>query len=160
MEPQVSAQSQYEEERGELTASPINWIISSIPFSLIDVQIVSHATKQAEPAQILSKAFSVSFGKSSKPKFTSSITVLIYLVLYLDVQIRPGVLMMEFREAVEEATSPQALKEIEYQVQEKMKTWSKLFDNAFKDRKYEDAISSIQRMTYYHRINEEITKKL
>ncbi|KAF9589425.1 hypothetical protein IFM89_023743 [Coptis chinensis] len=73
---------------------------------------------------------------------------------------RPGVLMMEFREAVEEATSPQALKEIEYQVQEKMKTWSKLFDNAFKDRKYEDAISSIQRMTYYHRINEEITKKL
>ncbi|KAF5185065.1 iron-sulfur cluster co-chaperone protein HscB protein [Thalictrum thalictroides] len=68
--------------------------------------------------------------------------------------------MMEFREAVEEAGSPQTLKQIQGQVQEKMEVWSKYFENAFKNRKFDDAISSTQRMTYYHRINEEIIKKL
>ncbi|PIA42039.1 hypothetical protein AQUCO_02100110v1 [Aquilegia coerulea] len=68
--------------------------------------------------------------------------------------------MMEFREAVEEAGSPQALEQIQCQVLEKMEVWSKYFENAFKNRNFDDAISSTQRMTYYHRINEEIIKKL
>ncbi|KAK9109111.1 hypothetical protein Sjap_017171 [Stephania japonica] len=38
--------------------------------------------------------------------------------------------------------------------------WSKSFENAFKKRKFEEAITSIQRMTYYSRINEEIMRKL
>lgn len=68
--------------------------------------------------------------------------------------------MMEFREAVEEAGSPQTLKQIQSQVQEKLDIWSESFENAFRNKNFEDAISSIERMTYYHRINEEIVKKL
>ncbi|KAK6944140.1 Co-chaperone HscB, C-terminal oligomerization domain [Dillenia turbinata] len=73
----------------------------------------------------------------------------------------PELLMeiMEIREAVEEASDSQALNQIQSQVQEKMKYWSKSFANAFKDRKFEEALDSIQRMTYYDRVNEEIVKK-
>ncbi|KAL5715302.1 hypothetical protein ACHQM5_017138 [Ranunculus cassubicifolius] len=64
--------------------------------------------------------------------------------------------MMEFREAVEDAGNPQTLK----QVQEKMDTWCQSFKKAFEKKKFGDAILAIQRMTYYHKINEEIVKKL
>ncbi|OVA17119.1 DnaJ domain [Macleaya cordata] len=68
--------------------------------------------------------------------------------------------IMEIREAVEGAANSQALKQIQGQVQEKLESWSKSFGNAFENRKFEDAVTSIQRMTYYNRINEEIVKKL
>ncbi|KAL5732206.1 hypothetical protein ACHQM5_004853 [Ranunculus cassubicifolius] len=68
--------------------------------------------------------------------------------------------MMEFREAVEDAGNPQTLKQIQSQVQEKMDTWCQSFEKAFVEKKFGDAILSIQRMTYYHKINEEIIKKL
>ncbi|KAL5715671.1 hypothetical protein ACHQM5_017461 [Ranunculus cassubicifolius] len=68
--------------------------------------------------------------------------------------------MMEFREAVEDAGNPQTLKQIQSQVQEKMDTWCQSFKKAFEKKKFGDAILAIQRMTYYHKINEEIVKKL
>lgn len=46
------------------------------------------------------------------------------------------------------------------QIQEKFKHWSKSFENAFQGQNYEAALTCIQRMTYYKRVNEEIVKKL
>ncbi|KAK9110295.1 hypothetical protein Sjap_018355 [Stephania japonica] len=66
--------------------------------------------------------------------------------------------IMEIREAVEEVANPPALQQIQFQ--ESLDHWSKSFENAFKKRKFEEAITSIQRMTYYSRINEEIMRKL
>ncbi|KAK9129052.1 hypothetical protein Syun_017849 [Stephania yunnanensis] len=68
--------------------------------------------------------------------------------------------IMEIREAVEEAANPPALQQIQFQVKGSLDHWSKSFENAFKKRKFEEAITSIQRMTYYSRINEEIMRKL
>ncbi|KAL2503151.1 iron-sulfur cluster co-chaperone protein HscB [Forsythia ovata] len=68
--------------------------------------------------------------------------------------------IMELREAVEEAEGNQALNQIKAQIQDKMQYWCKSFEDAFLNKKYEDAIASIQRMTYYKRANEEIIKKL
>lgn len=68
--------------------------------------------------------------------------------------------IMEIREAVEEAAETQALNHIQAQIQKQLEHWSKSFADAFQSRKYEEAISSIQRMTYYKRANEEIIKKL
>ncbi|XP_071908548.1 iron-sulfur cluster co-chaperone protein HscB homolog [Coffea arabica] len=68
--------------------------------------------------------------------------------------------IMEIREAVEEAAETQALNHIQAQIWKKLEHWSKSFADAFQSRKYEEAISSIQRMTYYKRANEEIIKKL
>lgn len=68
--------------------------------------------------------------------------------------------IMEIREAVEEAADTQALNEIQAQMREKLKHWSKCFADAFQSKKYEEALTSIQRMTYYKRVNEEIVKKL
>ncbi|KAL2543043.1 DNAJ heat shock N-terminal domain-containing protein [Abeliophyllum distichum] len=68
--------------------------------------------------------------------------------------------IMELREAVEEAEGTQALNQIKAQIQDKMQYWCKSFEDAFLNKKYEDAIASIQRMTYYKRANEEIIRKL
>ncbi|KAL8132149.1 hypothetical protein AgCh_007877 [Apium graveolens] len=68
--------------------------------------------------------------------------------------------IMEIREAVEEAADPQALKEIKAQMLEKLRIWGESFANAFQNKNYEEAQKSIQRMTYYKRVNEEIVKKL
>ncbi|KAL2557084.1 iron-sulfur cluster co-chaperone protein HscB [Forsythia ovata] len=68
--------------------------------------------------------------------------------------------IMELREAVEEAEGNQALNQIKAQIQDKMQYWCKSFEDAFLNKKYENAIASIQRMTYYKRANEEIIKKL
>ncbi|KAK9131253.1 hypothetical protein Sjap_011740 [Stephania japonica] len=68
--------------------------------------------------------------------------------------------IMEIREAVEEVANPPALQQIQFQVKGSLDHWSKSFENAFKKRKFEEAITSIQRMTYYSRINEEIMRKL
>ncbi|KAA8516831.1 hypothetical protein F0562_017351 [Nyssa sinensis] len=68
--------------------------------------------------------------------------------------------IMEIREAVEEAAGSQVLNQIQAQMQDKLEQWSKSFANAFQSRKYEEALTSIQRMSYYKRVNEEIVKKL
>ncbi|XP_076888923.1 iron-sulfur cluster co-chaperone protein HscB homolog [Bidens hawaiensis] len=68
--------------------------------------------------------------------------------------------IMEIREAVEEATDSQALKKIQSQMEEKLKHWSNCFANAFGSKSFDEAIKSIQRMTYYHRVYEEIVRKL
>ncbi|KAJ9554853.1 hypothetical protein OSB04_009467 [Centaurea solstitialis] len=68
--------------------------------------------------------------------------------------------IMEIREAVEEATDSQALNQIQSQMEEKLRRWYELFANAFESRRYDEALKSIQRMTYYHRVKEEIVKKL
>ncbi|WOG98244.1 hypothetical protein DCAR_0417585 [Daucus carota subsp. sativus] len=68
--------------------------------------------------------------------------------------------IMEIREAVEEAADPQALNEIKAQMQQKLRVWGESFANAFQNKNYVEAQKSIQRMTYYKRVNEEIVKKL
>ncbi|KAL3839394.1 hypothetical protein ACJIZ3_023985 [Penstemon smallii] len=68
--------------------------------------------------------------------------------------------IMELREAVDEAEGAQSLNQIQAQLQEKLKYWSKSFEDAFLSKNYEDALASIRRMTYYRRANEEIVKKL
>ncbi|KAD5508546.1 hypothetical protein R6Q59_030810 [Mikania micrantha] len=68
--------------------------------------------------------------------------------------------IMEIREAVEEAADSQALNKIQSQMEEKLKHWSNFFANAFGRKFFDEALKSIQRMTYYHRVNEEIVKKL
>lgn len=68
--------------------------------------------------------------------------------------------IMEIREAVEEAADPQALNEIKAQMQHKLSVWDRAFANAFQNKNYKEAQKSIQRMTYYKRVNEEIVKKL
>ncbi|WOK91735.1 iron-sulfur cluster co-chaperone protein HscB, mitochondrial [Canna indica] len=68
--------------------------------------------------------------------------------------------MLEIREAVDEANESQALKQIQTEVEAKFLTWSKSFEEAFKRRDFDDAITSIERMRYYDRALEEITKKL
>ncbi|KAK1434993.1 hypothetical protein QVD17_00748 [Tagetes erecta] len=68
--------------------------------------------------------------------------------------------IMEIREAVEEAADSQALKKIQSQMEEKLRHWSNAFANAFGSKIFDEALKSIQRMTYYHRVNDEIVKKL
>ncbi|XP_022935463.1 uncharacterized protein LOC111442330 [Cucurbita moschata] len=68
--------------------------------------------------------------------------------------------IMEIREAVEDASGSQELNQIQSQMQEKLNHWSNTFAKALRNRNFDDAISSIQRMTYYERVKEEITKKL
>ncbi|XP_076903856.1 iron-sulfur cluster co-chaperone protein HscB homolog [Bidens hawaiensis] len=68
--------------------------------------------------------------------------------------------IMEIREAVEEAADSQALKKIQSQMEEKLRHWSNCFANAFGSKNFDEAVKSIQRMTYYHRVNEEIVRKL
>ena len=46
------------------------------------------------------------------------------------------------------------------QMEEKLRRWYESFANAFESKKYDEALKSIQRMTYYHRVKEEIVKKL
>ncbi|KAL2936731.1 Iron-sulfur cluster co-chaperone protein HscB mitochondrial [Bienertia sinuspersici] len=68
--------------------------------------------------------------------------------------------IMEIRESVEEAPDSQALKQIQAEVQERMKQWSETFAVAFKSKDIEEALNAIRRMTYYKRANEEIVKRL
>ncbi|KAI3882343.1 hypothetical protein MKX03_018571 [Papaver bracteatum] len=75
--------------------------------------------------------------------------------------------ILDIREAVDEASNSQSLKQIQGQVQEKLEIWSNSFGSsighnrsAFDKKEFEDAVTSIQRMTYHDRINEEIVKKL
>ncbi|XP_051131120.1 iron-sulfur cluster co-chaperone protein HscB homolog [Andrographis paniculata] len=68
--------------------------------------------------------------------------------------------IMELREAVEEAEDTQALNKIQSQLREKLQNWSKSYEEAYKSKNYEDAMTAIRRMTYYKRASEEIVKKL
>lgn len=68
--------------------------------------------------------------------------------------------IMELREAVDEAAETQALHQIQAQIHGKLEHWSKSFADAFNNRKYDEALAFIRRMTYYKRAIEEITKKL
>ncbi|PON42075.1 Co-chaperone Hsc [Parasponia andersonii] len=65
--------------------------------------------------------------------------------------------IMEIREAVEEAADSQALNQIQSEMQEKIKHWSNLFANAYRDRNFGEAVTAIRRMTYYERVTEEIS---
>ncbi|KAK6231967.1 hypothetical protein SCA6_002040 [Theobroma cacao] len=68
--------------------------------------------------------------------------------------------IMEIREAVEEAMDSQALNQIQSQMKEKLEGSSSSFANAYRSRNFDEAVTCIQRMTYYQRANEEILKKL
>ncbi|KAG6427566.1 hypothetical protein SASPL_111812 [Salvia splendens] len=68
--------------------------------------------------------------------------------------------IMELREAVDEAEDAQTLNQIQAQLQEKLRDWSKAFEDAYLRKNFEDGLASIRRMTYYKRANEEIVKKL
>lgn len=68
--------------------------------------------------------------------------------------------VMETREAVEEASDSQELKQIQSQVEDKLKSCSDSFLAAFESKDTEAALDSIRRMTYYIRAIEEIVKKL
>ncbi|KAK4272658.1 hypothetical protein QN277_021179 [Acacia crassicarpa] len=68
--------------------------------------------------------------------------------------------IMEIRGAVEEAADSEALNHILSEMQEKVKHWSNVFANAFQSRNFEEAKSSIQRMTYYERVTDAAAKKL
>ncbi|KAH9613001.1 hypothetical protein KSS87_022039 [Heliosperma pusillum] len=68
--------------------------------------------------------------------------------------------IMELRESVEDATSSQALKEIQNQVDVKLKEWTELFGRAYNRQDTEEALNAIRRITYYKRASEEIVKRL
>lgn len=68
--------------------------------------------------------------------------------------------IMEIREAVEDARDTQTLNQIQEQMQKELENWSRVFTDAFQSRKYDKALASIQRMTYYKRAIEEVIKKL
>lgn len=67
--------------------------------------------------------------------------------------------MMDLRESVEEASSSQALNQIESQIQSKIESWSNSFHEAYKKQNYDAAIAATQRMRYYERAVEEIVRK-
>ncbi|KAJ4788491.1 hypothetical protein LUZ62_039737 [Rhynchospora pubera] len=68
--------------------------------------------------------------------------------------------MLEMREAVEEAKDTQSLKEIQSKVKKKLDSWSNSFKEAFNKQDFDSAVNCTQRMKYYERALEEITKKL
>ncbi|KAK4776150.1 hypothetical protein SAY87_024111 [Trapa incisa] len=68
--------------------------------------------------------------------------------------------ILEIREAVEEAADAQALKQIQSQMEDKLRHWSKSFADAIRCRKLGDAVISVRRMKYYARVKEEIFKRL
>ncbi|KAI3417762.1 J domain-containing protein [Psidium guajava] len=68
--------------------------------------------------------------------------------------------ILEIREAVDEATDSQALRQIQSQMEDKLRRWSNSFASSLHTRKFEDALTCVRRMKYYTRVNEEITKKL
>ncbi|KAK7345204.1 hypothetical protein VNO77_15780 [Canavalia gladiata] len=68
--------------------------------------------------------------------------------------------ILEIREAVEEATTSEALNPILNQMQEKLQNWSNAFGHAFQSQNLEEAKMSIRRMTYYSRVIDEVVKKL
>ncbi|XP_057743569.1 iron-sulfur cluster co-chaperone protein HscB homolog [Arachis stenosperma] len=68
--------------------------------------------------------------------------------------------IMEIREAVEEATESESLKQILSRMEENLKSWSNTFATAFQSRNFEEAKDSIRRMTYYSRVIDEVVKKL
>ncbi|KAL4395502.1 hypothetical protein AHAS_Ahas02G0258400 [Arachis hypogaea] len=68
--------------------------------------------------------------------------------------------IMEIREAVEEATESESLKQILSRMEENLRSWSNTFATAFQSRNFEEAKDSIRRMTYYSRVIDEVVKKL
>ncbi|KAL0904030.1 hypothetical protein M5K25_026101 [Dendrobium thyrsiflorum] len=68
--------------------------------------------------------------------------------------------MMDVREAVEEASDPKVLMEIQHQIERKHEDWSNSFREAFNKQDFDSAISATQKMRYYERAIEEIVKKL
>ncbi|KAL4308904.1 hypothetical protein GQ457_01G014660 [Hibiscus cannabinus] len=59
--------------------------------------------------------------------------------------------IMEIREAVEEAPDSQALNQIQSRMNEKLEETSDSFANAFQRRNFDEAVTCIQKMTYYQR---------
>ncbi|XP_057506773.1 iron-sulfur cluster co-chaperone protein HscB homolog isoform X6 [Actinidia eriantha] len=79
-------------------------------------------------------------------------------ILHPDIVHSKSKLKLEGEDADEEKTisEPELLTEM----QDKLEHWSRSFATAFQSRNFEEARTSIQRMTYYKRVNEEIVKKL
>ncbi|RWW27698.1 hypothetical protein GW17_00007858 [Ensete ventricosum] len=83
----------------------------------------------------------------------------IYLVsLLLTFMRRPFLLKLEDVHVDEEKTitDPDLLAEVE----EKFEKWSRFFEQVFKMHDFDNAITATERMRYYDRALEEITKKL
>ncbi|GER27369.1 co-chaperone protein HscB [Striga asiatica] len=68
--------------------------------------------------------------------------------------------IMELREAVDEADDTRALNEIQSQLREKLVHLTDSFEDAYRNKNFENALASIRRMTYYKRASEEIVKKV
>ncbi|KAK7355032.1 hypothetical protein VNO80_14277 [Phaseolus coccineus] len=68
--------------------------------------------------------------------------------------------ILEIREAVEEATNPEALNHILSQMQEKLQNCSNTLAHAFQNQNFEEAKLAIRIMTYYSRVIDEVIKKL
>ncbi|CAN6452858.1 unnamed protein product [Victoria cruziana] len=67
---------------------------------------------------------------------------------------------MEIRESIDEAAGAKRLNQVRSQIEAKLERCRNLFRDAFMSREFEDAVKSIQKMTYYERAVEEIVKKL
>lgn len=74
----------------------------------------------------------------------------------------PELLMeiMEVRESVEAADNVNALKSIQNKMQSKLEECHMSFATAYKKHDFTSAVSVVQKMSYYERVNAEIVKKL
>ncbi|CAI9097555.1 OLC1v1034013C1 [Oldenlandia corymbosa var. corymbosa] len=71
-----------------------------------------------------------------------------------------GILMSNDMAFEKWGSNDMAFYSLSLQVHEKFEYWSKAFAKALEQRKNDEALDSIQKMTYYRRAKEEITKKL
>jgi molecular chaperone HscB len=74
----------------------------------------------------------------------------------------PELLMeiMEVRESVEDANNADTLETLQSKIQAKLEECRTSFSAAYERHDFSSAVSSVQKMSYYERVNEEIIKKL
>jgi len=74
----------------------------------------------------------------------------------------PELLMeiMEVRESVEDANNADTLETLQSKIQAKLEECRTSFSAAYERHDFASAVSSVQKMSYYERVNEEIIKKL
>lgn len=74
----------------------------------------------------------------------------------------PELLMeiMEVRESVEDASNADTLKTLQSKIQTKLEECRTTFSTAYERHDFASAVSSVQKMSYYERVNEEIIRKL
>lgn len=68
--------------------------------------------------------------------------------------------IMEVRESVEDANNADTLKILQSKIQAKLEECRTSFSTAYERHDFASAVSSVQKMSYYERVNEEIIKKL